>query len=188
MLKKRLFVDMDGTLAVFKPVSTLETLYEPGYFLNLEPIHNVLEAVKMIAKRQDIEVFILSSVLSDSSYALEEKNAWLDRYLPEIDRQHRFFPTCGSDKKEVIPGGVKGTDYLMDDYTKNLQSWEPPAVGIKLLNGINHTKGSWSGNRISASRNSNLLSEAINSVLDGRMIQDPKIQKRVAVVGSDMKP
>lgn len=31
MPKKRLFVDMDGTLAVFRNVDTLETLYEKGY-------------------------------------------------------------------------------------------------------------------------------------------------------------
>lgn len=30
--KQRLFVDIDGTLAVFKPVDTLETLYEKRVF------------------------------------------------------------------------------------------------------------------------------------------------------------
>lgn len=35
--KQRLFVDMDGTLAEFKPVDTLEVLYEKDYFLNLKP-------------------------------------------------------------------------------------------------------------------------------------------------------
>ena len=35
-MKNRLFVDMDGTLAVFKTVDTMETLYEKGYFKNLQ--------------------------------------------------------------------------------------------------------------------------------------------------------
>ena len=41
--KQRLFVDIDGTLAVFKPVDTLETLYEKGYLKNngLIPLRNV---------------------------------------------------------------------------------------------------------------------------------------------------
>lgn len=78
-----------------------------GYFLNLEPIQNVLDAVKLVLKQPDIEVFILSSILADSKYALAEKNAWLDKHLPEIDENHRLFPPCGSDKKDAIPGGVQ---------------------------------------------------------------------------------
>ena len=34
----RLFIDMDGTIAEFKPCKTMEKLYERGYFLNLAPI------------------------------------------------------------------------------------------------------------------------------------------------------
>ena len=73
MEKQRLFVDMDGTLAVFTPVDTLETLYEKGYFLYLMPQHNVVNAVRsIIMHNPEIEVFILSAYLSDSAYALQE--------------------------------------------------------------------------------------------------------------------
>lgn len=103
--KQRLFVDIDGTLAVFKPVDTLETLYEKGYFLNLAPHENVVAAVKeIVTNHPEIEVNILSAYLTDSQYALQEKNEWLDRYLPEIDQTHRIFVPCGSDKKEGIGG------------------------------------------------------------------------------------
>lgn len=126
-MKPRLFVDMDGTLAVFKKIDTLETLYERNYFLTLEPQMNVVNAVRnIIENNTDIEVFILSAVLSDSKYALAEKNDWLDRYLPEIDMQHRIFPPCGEDKKDYIPMGVRPNDCLLDDYTKNLVLWCPP--------------------------------------------------------------
>ena len=141
--KQRLFVDIDGTLAVFKPVDTLETLYEKGYFLNLAPHENVVAAVKeIVTNHPEIEVNILSAYLTDSQYALQEKNEWLDRYLPEIDQTHRIFVPCGSDKKEGI-GGIRSDDFLLDDYTHNLNEWQPPARGIKLLNAINHTRGSW---------------------------------------------
>lgn len=141
---QRLFVDMDGTLAVFTPVDKLETLYQQGYFANLKPIENVVAAVKLVIKEHpEIEVNILSSHLSDSPFALAEKNAWLNKHLPEVDKAHRIFPPCGKEKKDYIPQGLRSSDYLLDDYTKNLMQWEPPARGIKLLNGINHTHGTW---------------------------------------------
>lgn len=49
MEKQRLFVDMDGTLAVFTPVDTLETLYEKGYFLYFNAAHNVVNAVRQLS-------------------------------------------------------------------------------------------------------------------------------------------
>lgn len=149
--KQRLFVDMDGTLAVFKQVDKLETLYEEGYFVNLAPHRNVVAAVKSLiqdSEFENIEIFILSSVLTDSKYALKEKNAWLDKYLPEIDEKHRIFPPCGNDKKDYIPGGVREDDYLLDDYTRNLKAWQPPARGIKLVNAINDSKKTWEHDRV----------------------------------------
>lgn len=167
--KQRLFVDMDGTLAVFKEVDTLETLYEKGYFLNLEPQMDVVNAVKHIMKTQpEIEVYTLSAVLTDSQYALDEKNQWLDRYLPEIDQDHRIFPPCGQDKKEYVKDGIREDDYLLDDYTHNLVLWQPPARGIKVLNGINHTRGSWDSDRIRYDKDPRELAQNIVNIMQGR--------------------
>ena len=167
--KQRLFVDMDGTLAVFTPVDQLETLYQEGYFRNLKPHNNVVEAVKYIINNHpEIEVHILSAYLTDSKYALQEKNEWLDENLPEIDQAHRIFGPCGSDKKEWIPGGIREADHLLDDYTKNLNDWEPPARGIKLLNSINHTRGSWQHDRIRYDRTPGSLAEGIVGIMQGR--------------------
>lgn len=166
--KQRLFVDMDGTLAEFKHVDTLETLYEQGYFLSLKPNENVVEAVRnIIHNHPEIEVNILSAVLSDSPYALNEKNAWLDKYLPEIDRDRRLFPFCGMDKKEFLLGGIRENDFLLDDYTHNLTLWCPPGRGIKVLNGINHTRGTWEGDKIRFDKNYMELSEDILHVMKG---------------------
>lgn len=179
--RQRLFVDMDGTLAVFKPVDEMETLYEEGYFKTLAPQRNVVEAVrKIITEHPDIEVNILSAYLSDSQYALQEKNEWLDRYLPEIDREHRVFVPCGTDKKEGIRDGIRKTDFLLDDYTKNLNEWQPPARGIKLLNGINHTRGSWAFDRLSHDRESASLASAILSIMreEKQIFDDKSVQKQ----------
>lgn len=172
-MKERLFVDMDGTLAEFRNVDTLETLYEQGYFKNLMPQNNVVEAIKEIMKKNEVEVFILSAVLSDSKYALDEKNEWLNNFLPEIDKGHRIFPPCGEDKKNYIPEGIRANDFLLDDYTHNLMLWSPPAEGIKILNGINHTKGTWQGSMLSFNKNSKELAKDISSiVLNNMKIRD----------------
>ena len=175
IMKKRLFVDMDGTLAVFHPVKELETLYEPGYFSDLSPIRNVVVAIRNIVQENpEVEVFILSAYLSDSQYALTEKNAWLNRYLPEIDNDHRLFVPCGKNKADYIPGGVRETDFLLDDYTQNLTLWQPPGKGIKLLNGINHTRGSWQDSRLRCDKSPCLLKKSILAVMNGETILDRK--------------
>lgn len=175
----RLNVDLDGTAATFQKVDTLETLYEKGYFLNLEPNQNVVDAIRIIIREHpEIEVYVMSSVLSDSKYALQEKNQWIDRYLPEIDKEHRIFPPCGENKLDYIPGGVRETDILLDDYTNNLTLWEPPARGIKLLNGINHTRETWRGNRLRFDKSPEELAENIVDIaLNGVIIQDIKPQE-----------
>jgi 5'(3')-deoxyribonucleotidase len=177
--KQRLFVDMDGTLAVFTPVDELEMLYQKGYFLNQTPHENVVVAVREIIKNHpEIEVNILSAYLTDSPFALQEKNEWLDRHLPQIDEAHRVFVPCGSDKKEGIAGGVRPDDFLLDDYTQNLNDWQPPARGIKLLNAINHTRGSWTHDRIRYDRDPTSLAAGIVSIMkDGQEIYDNKIER-----------
>lgn len=174
--KQRLYVDMDGTLAVFQKVDKLETLYEEGYFLHLEPNANVVEAVRQIVvSAPDIEVFVLSACLTDSKYALAEKNQWLDQFLPEIKEENRIFPPCGEDKKVYISGGVRKSDFLLDDYTKNLMLWQPPARGIKLLNGINHTAATWQNDCLRFDKSPEELARNIQGIMKGEcQIMDEK--------------
>lgn len=176
--KKRLFVDMDGTLAEFKVVDTLERLYEPHYFERLKPNESVVEAINDINKNHpEIEVYILSAVLTDSKYALYEKKNWIKEYLPEIPEDRYIFPPCGSDKKDFIPDGIRIDDFLLDDYSLNLNSWEPPARGIKLLNGINGNNGTWDKDSVSYLNNSEVLSEKICSIINnGARISEQRPQ------------
>ena len=185
--KSRLLIDMDGTLAKFKTVEKLETLYEPGYFRNLEPLDNVIKAIrKIIHSHPETEVFIMSAVLSDSKYALQEKNEWLDQYLPEIDLEHRIFPSCGENKLDYVPEGIRETDHLLDDYTANLMLWEPPAKGIKLLNGINHTHESWKGNMLRFDKRPEDLAKNILDIMEGQVIQDDRpFYQRVMIANRD---
>lgn len=176
--KQCLYVDIDGTLAVFRKLNTLEPLYEKGYFLNLEPMVNVVAAVKQLVNNPDIEVKILSAVLTDSPYAMDEKNAWLDKYLPEISVANRIFIPCGHNKKDFV--NIRSDDYLLDDYTNNLLNWQPPAKGIKLLNGINHTKATWNYDCIRYDKNPSDIATDILKIMQGKEIirdSNPYIEK-----------
>ena len=164
--KRRLYVDMDGTLTEFLPQSSMAPLYVKGYFQNLPPHREVIEAVRMLHRKNEIEVFILSAYLVDSEYALAEKNAWVDRYLPEIDAAHRLFVPNGSDKRACI-GDIRPDDALLDDYTKNLLRWQPSRA-IKLINAINNTKGTWTGPLVRYDR---AASELVSDILQAMQVE-----------------
>lgn len=142
----RLFVDMDGTVAQWE-TQRFEDLFEKGYFLNRPAYRNVVDGLNLYMEQHpETEVYILSAYLDGSEYALSEKGRWLDSELSQIDRQHRIYVPYGVDKAEFVPGGIRETDFLLDDYTKNLLTWEyEGGSGIKLMNGINGTIGTWQG-------------------------------------------
>ena len=51
---KRLLIDMDGTLARFyDQAKCIEKMYEPGFFSGLYPYENMIEAVKLLLKREN---------------------------------------------------------------------------------------------------------------------------------------
>ncbi len=138
--KGRIFVDMDGVLAEWNAEASLEQIHEKGYFLNRPPMETVVDAVKEMIRRGE-EVWILSAVLQNE-HAMEEKKEWLSRYLPEIKPDRQVFVPYGEKKADYIPD-KRATDVLIDDYTENLKDWH--AVGVKLLNGLNWSNGSWKG-------------------------------------------
>jgi len=176
MDKTRLFVDMDGTLARFK-AAELEELYRPGYFADLEPQQSVVDAIRLVCQSHpDIEVYILSAALSDSKTAVAEKNLWLNQNLPELEKSHRIFLPCGKEKAAYVPNGVGKNDFLLDDYTANLIDWsQHGGKGIKLLNGINHTRGSWLGSQLRYDKDPAQLALNIIQILDrASLVRDEK--------------
>lgn len=167
-MKQRLFIDLDGTCAVWQPVAE-EQLFEKGYYRNLPEYKNVVAAVNdIVTNHPEIDVYVLSKYLTNSDYALDEKKEWVQEHLPGIDAEHQIFVPYEMDKRDMIPDRLRETDYLLDDYTKNFENWQPPAHGIKLLNGINHTKGTWQDNRISLMRNPKDLADCIVKCMSGK--------------------
>ena len=149
MAKRRIFVDIDGTLAKWQSAND-DDLMAPGFFAGMEQNSTVVEAVKILHGTKEVEVFSLSAVLpSIYERAKNEKNDWLDRIGIGLDSQHRLFCPCGTDKSACVPNGIGENDVLLDDYTFNLNLWSKSGgKGIKLINGVNGTKGSWKGPKV----------------------------------------
>lgn len=138
----RLFIDMDGTLARFHDeVQYLERMFEKDFFKNLKPFENAVSAVNELIKTcPEIEVYILSAAVGgEPPYCEFEKHLWIANNLGGIDTAHMLFTAMGENKASAIPGGIKGTDILWDDYNKNLEEWEKAGgVAVKCKNNINH--------------------------------------------------
>lgn len=136
----RYFFDMDGTICEYK-FTTIDAFYEEGFFRDLHPFFNIINTIKEL-NRQGNEIYIVSKII-DSPYAINDKNTWLDKYLPEIDMAHRIFVPYNDSKIEHIPNGLSIDDYLIDDYNPNLFEWiEAGGNAIKIINGVN-SAGSW---------------------------------------------
>lgn len=160
MKKQRVFFDMDGTMAKWKEATAIEEMYEKGFFAELEPHNNVIEMVNNLADHPKYEVYILTAYFTDSNYAKAEKLQWNKKYAPKIDKKHIIFCPCGTNKSKWVPGGIRATDILLDDYTFNLNDWvKSGGIAIKLRNGINGTKGTWQGPAINCYEHGHLVSD-----------------------------
>ena len=166
----KVFVDLDGTLAEWKASSSYEDLFVKGYFATLGPHKNVVEAVERLWQR-DTEVYILSAYLTESKYALREKNQWVSKYVPFIDAGHRLFVPQEIPKPEYVSaliGDVDSGFVLLDDYSRNLHEWKAAGgTGVKLLNGINGTKGTWQGTAVSRFCSADELANSILATILG---------------------
>ncbi len=182
-MKRRIFVDMDGTLAKWHNVESEEVLLEKGYYENLEPNKNLANAIKEFIKNGE-DIYILSSFLSNSNFALDEKKKWLEKYLPELSTEKQIFVKYGDSKTSYIPGGISKNDYLIDDYTKNLIPWkEAGGIGIKFLNGINNTKGTWKGAVI---KNDENIKQDLEYILDYPEKSSDEFNKKLLEISQEL--
>lgn len=144
--RKRLYVDMDGTLAFWIKACSVEDCFAKGYFKDLPPQENIVKLINnFVEKHKDtVEVYVLSAVL-DTPYAIPEKTEWLKKYVPAINENNYIFVPYGQDKFKFIDD-LDRDCYLFDDYTVNLLAWHKAGgTAIKCRSYCNHTNKTWNG-------------------------------------------
>ena len=144
---KKIFLDLDGTLAKFNVPNALERFdKEEGFFKNLGAYKGI-EIVNELAR--DNALFIISA--SPNEQADKDKMIWIEKFLPNININNITICRIGENKAKIIQDKynitINDKCYLLDDYTKNLNEWENfGGKGIKRITKVadNSTK-KWQG-------------------------------------------
>lgn len=166
--KKRLFLDMDGVLAEYRSFESPEQYLQPGYYESLKPHQNVIDGIKQFKRENpDVEIYVISAYyVAPGAVAPQEKRAWLQEHFPEIEDDHIIFTPCGEPKENYIEGGIGKNDYLLDDYSFNLENFvKSGGNAIKLLNGINNKRGSWQSNQLSYRKTPSSFAKALKDIV-----------------------
>ena len=95
---KRLFIDLDGTIAKFNVRNALERFdKEKGFFAKLGAYVGV-EVINELALTN--QVFVISA--SPNDQADSDKLLWLSRYLPNISQENITLCRLGENKAKII--------------------------------------------------------------------------------------
>lgn len=86
-------------------------LFTPGFFRTASVIEGAQQAVQQLM--QSYQVYIVSAAM-EFPKSLNEKLEWLHEYFPFVSWRNIIF--CGD--KSII-----GTDYMIDDHVKNLDTF-----------------------------------------------------------------
>lgn len=161
---KRVFVDMDGVLCECRPEAGPEDRIKQGFFSSLEPRSGTLGAVRELIRSGEYSVYVLSALMTGNRrQSEEEKNGWLDRFLPELGPERRIYAESGLGKAEAA-GGVTGNDILLDDHTPNLEAWVTAGgKAVKVLNGMNGRGGTFTKGPRAKIDSSAELAEALDN-------------------------
>ena len=146
-MNKKLFLDLDGTLARFNVRNSLKRFdKEEGFFKRLKAYVGI-EIINELAKCGN--VYIISA--SPNIQADIDKMEWLMQYLPNVPIGNITMCRLGANKAKVIQEKysivIDDNCLLLDDYTKNLNEWESfGGKGIKRLTTCSdNSRGLWKG-------------------------------------------
>lgn len=103
---KHFFIDMDGVTTSYTPLTPINDSIDfvnNNYFEIAEPVMPTIKILKYLHEK-GMKIHILSAIPNSFSY--EQKQKWLDKYLPFIKKEDRFFVNAGRHKAEMLEGLV----------------------------------------------------------------------------------
>lgn len=144
---KRIFIDLDGTVARFNVRNALKRFdNEVGFFARLRAYKGI-DKVNELAKGGN--VYIISA--SPNDQADRDKMEWIQKYLNNVPMDNITLCRIGENKARVIESKYNLTIdkdcLLLDDYTKNLIEWESNGgKGIKRITSVaDNSRKLWKG-------------------------------------------
>lgn len=144
---KRIFIDLDGTVARFNVRNVLKRFdNEVGFFARLRAYKGI-DKVNELAKGGN--VYIISA--SPNDQADRDKMEWIQKYLNNVPMDNITLCRIGENKARVIESKYNLTIdkdcLLLDDYTKNLIEWESNGgKGIKRITSVaDNSRKLWKG-------------------------------------------
>lgn len=144
---KRIFLDMDGTLAKFNVRNALTRFdKEKGFFIKLGAYVGI-ETINELATLGNF--YIISA--SPNEQADKDKLQWLNKWLPNLPKENITLCRLGENKAEIIKSKydiqIDSNCYLLDDYTRNLTEWESlGGKGIKRITKVSdNSRKLWKG-------------------------------------------
>ena len=171
--------DLDGTVAKWNCDASVEDTFAPGYFRNREPETKLIKAINKLAKDPEVlcnDIRALTSVYP-IQYCKDDKKTWLKEN--ELGDFAVEFIDYGQPKSDYIIDNENQVSILLDDFTKNLKDWETNdnCFGIKFLNGINSTKGTWEGLVLSANMDTDAMYFTLKAIIN-QLAKNYNIQKQ----------
>lgn len=174
MSKRRIFIDMDGTLAKRQNVENFRQFYKQGYYRNLKQNEEIVDEVNKLIKQGE-DIYIFSEYLTDSKYAKDEKQHWIKEYFPNLQQDKQIFVPYGTNKAKYLKETclqITNNEYLISDNIKNLEEWKTEGgIGVRYNNEIKDSKDTWQGLKIyderlySGNRNTNLFNFILSEKL-----------------------
>ena len=162
---KKIFLDLDGTLAKFNVRNALKRFdNEKGFFAKLGAYKNI-EKINELAKGGN--VYIISA--SPNLQADSDKMLWIKKYLDNVPLDNIILCRLGENKAKVIKDKLNITIdnncLLLDDYTKNLIEWQNlNGIGIKRITSkADNSRKLWKGYCLKDLRQLSIL---INSIVN----------------------
>ena len=153
--KYHLIIDLDGTVAQWATAEkSFEELLQPGYFYQLMPEYKLIKGIEeLLSFNHDFDGYVLSAYFTDTPYPLEDKKKWVSTWLQFVPKEKCIYVPYGENKAEFFEKetGIKidKNCIMLEDYTPALNDFVAAGgTGIKFMNGINGTKGTWKGPKL----------------------------------------